>query len=177
MRPQGKSLNLQGGLAIHSHACPSPAEFKAGDSTQLLPYLKLLDTNVPKLHEQGCDCDQEWGAGDDGGADCCGTGFDKVVCGMKALAREILRLIECVGLGLWLALMTPVLAGGIYEIVTGSPSDGFLFMLMIYGFPLFAAVLLIVPVGCWKSKKCLNIARWGALFFLVTLVAIRLMRL
>jgi|GEM_PF-5288253 len=72
--------------------------------------------------------------------------------------------------------MTPVLAGGIYEVVTGSPSDGFLLMLMIFGFPLFAAVMLIVPVACWRVRKFLLLTRWAALFYLIVLIVIRYMQ-
>ncbi|MCF7784781.1 MAG: hypothetical protein K9N47_01595 [Prosthecobacter sp.] len=91
---------------------------------------------------------------------------------MKPSARDVWRFIECVGLGLWFALMTPELAGGIYEVITGSPSDGFLFMLMIFVVPWFAAVMAIVPAACWRVRKFLLMTRWTAFFYLIVLIGI-----
>ncbi|WP_395737783.1 hypothetical protein [Prosthecobacter sp.] len=95
---------------------------------------------------------------------------------MKLWLRSLAHLTECVILGFWIAMMVVVLPGGIYEISTGSPSDSFLFYLMIVGFPVVGAVLVMVPMACWKNKKCLRVARQTGLFFLVALVAIRFMQ-
>lgn len=92
--------------------------------------------------------------------------------GMKPLARDALRFIQCLGLGLWIAVMPFVLAGGIYEIVTGSPSDGFLFETIVFIVPWFAVVMVVVPVACWNHQAFLVLSRWLAMLFLAVLLLI-----
>lgn len=92
---------------------------------------------------------------------------------MKPLVRDILRFLECVALGLWIAVMAPVLAGGVYEVVTGGPSYGFLFVLMLFVVSWFAAVMAVVPAACWKVRKSLLMCRWASILMLVVLALIR----
>lgn len=94
---------------------------------------------------------------------------------MPLWVRAILRLLECVGLGLWISWMALVLSGGIYEVITGSPCDGFLFQMMFIGFPLFLFSVVLIPAACWRSRVVLLVARWLALFDLIALLVIRSM--
>lgn len=91
---------------------------------------------------------------------------------MRPLDRDVLRFIECVSLGLWIALMPFVLAGGIYEIVTGSPSDGFLFILMFFAVPWFAFMMIVVPQGCWNHKRLRLCCRWLSLLLFFGLLMV-----
>lgn len=89
---------------------------------------------------------------------------------MKPVLRDMLHLVEGVVLGFWIAVMPVVLAGGIYEVVTGGPSDGFLFGLMFFAFAWFAAVLAVVPVACCKAARFRVLCRWISLIMLAGLM-------
>lgn len=91
---------------------------------------------------------------------------------MKSSGRGVLRLIECVGLGLWIALTPLALAGGLYEIVTGYPSDGFLFSLSLFVVPWSVAVMCVVPVSCWNGEDFLFRSRQVAIVLLGGMVLI-----
>jgi hypothetical protein len=91
---------------------------------------------------------------------------------MRPVVRNVLRFVECVALGLWIAIMPPVLAGGTYEVVTGGPSDGFLFFGMIFILPWMAAVFAVVPVSCWKVRAFRLLCRWFSIMLFAWLISI-----
>lgn len=96
---------------------------------------------------------------------------------MKGFVLKVLWLAECLALGIWIAMMPMVIAGGIYEMATGSPSDGFFFSMIPWNLVMIPLLLLAVPLMCWKGGTPLRICRWLALGMFAVLVVLWCLKL
>lgn len=83
---------------------------------------------------------------------------------MQIWMATLLKLIEAVILGAGIVFLSLGNAGGIYEITKGGPSDGFLFNVMFFGFPLIILALCCLPFAINRSPTFRNASR---LWFLI----------
>lgn len=94
---------------------------------------------------------------------------------MKLWIAAPLRLVECVGLGWFISFLAFAIPGGIYEAITGSPSDGFNFTLFLFGSPLMLIMLVVLPAMIWRSVNVKRACWWLLLFLLLLLAVMRLL--
>lgn len=94
---------------------------------------------------------------------------------MKPFLVGLLRLIECLGLALLISFFSFAIPGGIYELITGSPSDGFNFDLFLFGSPIFVIMLITLPVAIWQNPKVKSVCWKSLLLFATMMVVIRLL--
>ena len=83
------------------------------------------------------------------------------------------RALESVFHGLAAPFLLMAVAGGLYEIVTGSPSDGFLFSLMMFGLPIWMIIIVGIPLTCWHSVKAKLVCRVIVITCFCTILGIR----
>ena len=92
---------------------------------------------------------------------------------MRSLIVGLLRLIECLGLGVFISFFAFAIPGGVYEIVTGSPSDTFNLVLLLFGSPVFLAMLIGLPIAIWGNVKVKRACWWLVLLLVASIVVIR----
>lgn len=92
---------------------------------------------------------------------------------MKPVLVGPLRLIECITLGMIIVFLCFAIPGGVYEVTTGSPSDTFNLVLLLFGSPVFLILLIGLPLAIWHNVKVRRASRWAALMLMFLIVVIR----
>lgn len=93
---------------------------------------------------------------------------------MRGVLFGLLRLLESLFYGILSAFFLFFVAGVGHEYLVGTPSDGFLFQVGLYGSPVFLVLILYVWGCCWSSNHTLKIFRWSSLVLIVIPVALRM---